>query len=181
MTDGSARVSYPSFLPNPTGYRERPCPRLMQTWAWLAKCHTEVYLASVFVTDVARTGNDENLRHRYSTCSECFPLNVPAHRNESGYLRTSSKTVSIATLHQPSRSLLSVVRCVQCQALPTPSFGRGPGDVLRLGRAATDNGQRTTDVCLRSLGGIRGFLLGGQDRQLVRTWGGSRVSSCWRA
>src|SRR5271157_4823583 len=101
MTDGSARVSYPSFLPNPTGYRERPCPRLMQTWAWLAKCHTEVYLASVFVTDVARTGSDENLRHRYSTCWECFPLNVPAHGNESGYLRTSSKTVSIATLHQP--------------------------------------------------------------------------------
>jgi len=66
-----------------------------------AKCHTEVYLASVFVTDVARTGNEENLRHRYSTCSECFRLNVPAHRNERGYLRTSSKTVSIATLHQP--------------------------------------------------------------------------------
>src|SRR5208337_1653298 len=106
MTDGSARVSYPSFLPNPTGYRERPCPRLMQTWAWLAKCHTEVYLASVFVAHVARTGNDENLRHRYSTCSECFPLNVPAHRNESGYLRTSSKTVSIATLHQPSSPYL---------------------------------------------------------------------------
>src|SRR5208337_3130136 len=38
----------------------------------------------------------------------------------------------------------SVVRCVQCQALPTPSFGRGPGDVLRLGRAATDNGRLST-------------------------------------
>src|SRR5208337_4633517 len=66
----------------------------------------EVYLASVFVTDVARTGNDENLRHRYSTCSGCFALNVPAHRNESGYLRTSSKTVSIATLHQPTSPYL---------------------------------------------------------------------------
>src|SRR5208337_147704 len=86
-------------------------------------CHTEVYLASVFVTDVARTGNDENLRHRYSTCSECFALNVPAHRNESGYLRTSSKTVSIATLHQPTSPYLRP---------PSPGGGRC--------RAAADEG-----------------------------------------
>src|SRR5208283_4825893 len=94
----------------------------MQTWAWLAKCHTEVYLASVFVTDVARTGNDENLRPRYSTCSECFPLNVPAHRNESGYLKTSSKIVSIATLHQP----------------PHPTFGH----LLPLGEGAAQRRMR---------------------------------------
>src|SRR5208337_5604088 len=125
MTDGSARVSYPSFLPNPTGYRERPCPRLMQTWAWLAKCHTEVYLATVFVTDVARTGSDENLRHRYSTCWECFPLNVPAHRNESGYLMTCSRTVSIATLHQP-----------------TSPYVRPPSPPGRRCRAAADEGGR---------------------------------------
>src|SRR5208283_498698 len=138
----------------------------MQTWAWLAKCHTEVYLASVFVTDVARTGNDENLRHRYSTCSECFPLNVPAHRNESGYLRTSSKTVSIATLHQPTSPYLRP---------PSPG-GEGTrrgglrGAGLRLPspggrrcRAAADEGHSCRRDCsLIRLQGLHSLLVGAE-------------------
>ena len=143
----------------------------MQTWAWLAKCHTEVYLASVFVTDVARTGNDENLRHRYSTCSGCFPLNVPAHRNESGYLRTSSKTVSIATLHQPSSPYL---RPPSPGGEGTRSGGlrgaglRLPSPAGRRCRAAADEGRQRLGHYHPSPGRRLGRCEVGPDSQIGR-------------